>query len=170
MSKIPMEQHICFKLQYTVESLTWSNSLIYCAIPHNLNKTEQISHENHNMLIHWHENMHEAYRWPYNWQRYKENSKLDCSVACKCIPRSPYSKSVNRGQRKALNIYIVIDASRTPEHFNMKFTPKFCCPHSVVTRIGSVTRDQKNPVWVGCCGVDIYHWCLTGLTKAWWCV
>ena len=47
-----MEQHICFKLQYTVESLTWSNSLIYCTIPHNLNKTEQISHENHNMLIH----------------------------------------------------------------------------------------------------------------------
>ena len=47
-------------------------------------------------------------------------------------------------------------------------------PHSVVTRIGSVTRDQKvpgsNPVWVGCCGVDIYQWCLTGLTKAWWCV
>ena len=46
-------------------------------------------------------------------------------------------------------------------------------PHSVVTRIGSVTRDQKvpgsNPVWVGCCGVDIYQWCLTGLTKAWWC-
>ena len=34
------------------------------------------------------------------------------------------------------------------------------CPHSVVTHIGSVTRDQKvsdsNPVWVGCCGVDIY--------------
>ena len=46
-------------------------------------------------------------------------------------------------------------------------------PHSVVTHIGSVTRDQKvpgsNPVWVGCCGVDIYQWCLTGLTKAWWC-
>ena len=46
-------------------------------------------------------------------------------------------------------------------------------PHSVVTRIWSVTRDQKvpgsNPVWVGCCGVDIYQWCLTGLTKAWWC-
>ena len=47
------------------------------------------------------------------------------------------------------------------------------CPHLVVTRIGSVIRDQKvpgwNPVWVGCCGVDIYQWCLTGLTKAWWC-
>ena len=49
----------------------------------------------------------------------------------------------------------------------------FISPHSVVTRIGSVTCDQKvpgsNPVWVGCCGVDIYQWCLTGLTKAWWC-
>ena len=44
-------------------------------------------------------------------------------------------------------------------------------PHSVVTHIGSVTHDQKvpglNPVWVGCCSVDIYQWCLTGLTKAW---
>ena len=43
----------------------------------------------------------------------------------------------------------------------------------MVTHIVSVTRDQKvpgsNPVWVGCCGVDIYQWCLTGLTKAWWC-
>ena len=50
----------------------------------------------------------------------------------------------------------------------------FRCPHSVVAHIGSVTRDQKvlglNPVWVGFCGVDFYQWCLTGLTKAWWCV
>ena len=41
------------------------------------------------------------------------------------------------------------------------------CPHSVVTRIGSVTRDQEvpgsNPVWVGCGGVDIYHWFNKGL-------
>ena len=135
-----MEQHICFKLQYmyTVESLTWSNSLIYCTIPHNrINKTEQISHENHNRLIHWHENMHEAYRWPYNWQRYKENSKLDSSVDCKCIHLSLYSKSVNRGQRNALNIYIVIDASRTPEHFNMKFTPKFCDRKHLITELVS---------------------------------
>ena len=47
------------------------------------------------------------------------------------------------------------------------------CPHSVVTHIGSVTHDQEvpgsNPVCVGCCGVDIYQWCLTGLTKARWC-
>ena len=46
-------------------------------------------------------------------------------------------------------------------------------PHSVVTHIGCVISDQKvpgsNPVWVGCCGVDIYQWCLTGLTRAWWC-
>ena len=51
--------------------------------------------------------------------------------------------------------------------------PSGLAPHSVVTHIGSVTRDQKvpglNPVWVGCCGVDIYQWCLTGLIKAWWC-
>ena len=37
----------------------------------------------------------------------------------------------------------------------------------MVTRIGSVTRDQKvpgsNPVWVGCCGVDIYQWFNKGL-------
>ena len=43
------------------------------------------------------------------------------------------------------------------------------CPHSVVTRIGSVTRDQKvpgsNPVWVGCCGVDIYQWCMYWFNK-----
>ena len=52
-------------------------------------------------------------------------------------------------------------------------SPDSRCPHSVVTHIGCVTRDQMvpglNPVWVGCCGVDIYQWCLTGLTKAWWC-
>ena len=39
----------------------------------------------------------------------------------------------------------------------------------MVTRIGSVTRDQKvsgsNPVWVGCCGVDIYQWFNKGLTN-----
>ena len=43
----------------------------------------------------------------------------------------------------------------------------------MVTHIGSVTHDQKvpglNPVWVGCCGLDIYQLCQTGLTKAWWC-
>ena len=37
----------------------------------------------------------------------------------------------------------------------------------------TMSCDQKvpgsNPVWVGCCGVDIYQWWLTGLTKAWWC-
>ena len=50
-----------------------------------------------------------------------------------------------------------------------RFLVSIACPHSVVTHIGSVTRDQKipglNPMWVGCCGVDIYQWCLTGLTK-----
>ena len=53
------------------------------------------------------------------------------------FPYSPYSKSVNRGQRNALNIYIVIDASRTPEHFNMKFTPKFCGRKHLITELVS---------------------------------
>ena len=50
---------------------------------------------------------------------------------------------------------------------NKYFFWPLACPHSVVTRIGSVTRDQKvpgsNPVWVGCCGVDIYQWFNKGL-------
>ena len=51
---------------------------------------------------------------------------------------------------------------------SVPYTKNFS-PHSLVTRIGFVTPDQKvpgsNPEWVGCCGVDIYQWCLTGFNK-----
>ena len=40
--------------------------------------------------------------------------------------------------------------------------------HSGATGIGRATCDQKIPC-VCCFGVDMYQWCLTGLSKDWWC-
>ena len=52
-------------------------------------------------------------------------------------------------------------ASHTNE-FKCKnaFTQLYKCPHSVVTRIGSVTRDQKVPVRI-LCGLVAAVWTYT---------